>query len=93
MKGSSIKSNYVRQHIKFSAEAITILESWYKRNPYPDIAIRMELSEMFNLDVKKIDQWFFHRRAEERAYSGTEDAYTSLDLHSFQCALICLVID
>ena len=93
MKGSSLESNYVKQRIKFSVEALAILESCYKRNPYPGISIKKKLSQMFNLDVKKIEQWFCRRRAEERDDSGAEYAYTSLSLHDFQCTLIYLVTD
>ena len=77
MKGSSLQSQYVIQQIKFSEEASAILEGFYKKNPYPPIAIRKELSEMFNVDVKKIDIWFYGRRTKERNNAGIEYAYTN----------------
>ena len=75
-KGSSLQSHCIMQRIKFSEEASAILECFYKMNPYPPITVRKELSEMFNVDVKKIDTWFYCRRTKERNDAGTEYAYT-----------------
>ena len=69
------KSTQLLQTMKFTQEALAILQSCYESNPYPKQAIKEQLAEKFNVNVTKIYDWFVRKRRIERSIAGNVYVY------------------
>ena len=46
-----------------SGKQYTILRKIFSENPHPNVALRIKLSKLLNLDKAKVDNWFKRKRS------------------------------
>eukprot|EP01117_Protostelium_nocturnum_P011933 TRINITY_DN4365_c0_g1_i1.p1 TRINITY_DN4365_c0_g1~~TRINITY_DN4365_c0_g1_i1.p1 ORF type:complete len:476 (-),score=173.70 TRINITY_DN4365_c0_g1_i1:33-1460(-) len=49
--------------LKFSAEQVNVLEEGFRVNPYAKSKLLKEISEKLDVDMKRVQNWFKHRRS------------------------------